>query len=106
MAAQFTPEQLQALHHLSQGYHEQQQQIDALQQELQRMHAPMAAAAAGPSAGAQRGEDPLSRLNRLLSKPSVFHGEHGNRVVDWINELERIQLMLRLSARLRQKHND
>jgi thiol-disulfide isomerase/thioredoxin len=25
---------------------------------------------------------------------------------DWINELERIQLMLRLSARLRQKHND
>jgi hypothetical protein len=25
---------------------------------------------------------------------------------DWVNELERIQLMLRLSARLRQKHND
>jgi hypothetical protein len=25
---------------------------------------------------------------------------------DWLNELERIQLMLRLSARLRQKHND
>jgi len=25
---------------------------------------------------------------------------------DWINEIERVQLMLRLSARLRQKHND
>jgi thiol-disulfide isomerase/thioredoxin len=25
---------------------------------------------------------------------------------DWLNEFERIQLMLRLSARLRQKHND
>jgi hypothetical protein len=25
---------------------------------------------------------------------------------DWINELERVQLMLRLSPRLRQKHND
>ena len=25
---------------------------------------------------------------------------------DWLNEFERVQLMLRLSARLRQKHND
>ena len=25
---------------------------------------------------------------------------------DWLNEVERVQLMLRLSARLRQKHND
>jgi hypothetical protein len=25
---------------------------------------------------------------------------------DWLGELERVQLMLRLSARLRQKHND
>ena len=27
-------------------------------------------------------------------------------VQDWLNEVERVQLMLRLSARLRQKHND
>jgi thiol-disulfide isomerase/thioredoxin len=27
-------------------------------------------------------------------------------VQDWLNEFERVQLMLRLSARLRQKHND
>jgi thiol-disulfide isomerase/thioredoxin len=27
-------------------------------------------------------------------------------IQDWLNEFERVQLMLRLSARLRQKHND
>ena len=27
-------------------------------------------------------------------------------VQDWLNEFERVQLMLRLSARLRQKHGD
>jgi thiamine monophosphate kinase len=33
-------------------------------------------------------------------------GELAATLQDWLNELERVQLMLRLSARLRQKHND
>jgi hypothetical protein len=27
-------------------------------------------------------------LGKLLSKPSQFHGEHGNRVYDWLSELD------------------
>lgn len=27
-------------------------------------------------------------LSKLLSKPSHFHGEHGNRVYDWLSELD------------------
>jgi hypothetical protein len=33
-------------------------------------------------------------------------GELGATLQDWLDELERVQLMLRLSARLRQKHGD
>jgi thioredoxin-like negative regulator of GroEL len=33
-------------------------------------------------------------------------GETAATLQDWLNEFERVQLMLRLSARLRQKHND
>jgi thiol-disulfide isomerase/thioredoxin len=33
-------------------------------------------------------------------------GETAATLADWFNEFERVQLMLRLSARLRQKHND
>jgi thiol-disulfide isomerase/thioredoxin len=33
-------------------------------------------------------------------------GELAATLQDWLNEYERVQLMLRLSARLRQKHND
>ncbi len=33
-------------------------------------------------------------------------GEVAATLADWFNEFERMQLMLRLSARLRQKHND
>ena len=33
-------------------------------------------------------------------------GELAQTLQDWLNEFERIQLMLRLSARLRQKHGD
>jgi thiol-disulfide isomerase/thioredoxin len=32
--------------------------------------------------------------------------ETSQTLADWINEFERVQLMLRLSSRLRQKHND
>jgi hypothetical protein len=27
-------------------------------------------------------------LGKLLNKPSQFHGEHGNRVYDWLSELD------------------
>jgi hypothetical protein len=94
MALQLTPEQLQALQQLSQAYQSQQQQIASLQQEVQRLHAPAASAAAAvgpvgsPSASSLRGDDSHFGLNRLLSKPSVFHGEHGQRVLDWISEFD------------------
>ncbi|HZY90199.1 MAG TPA: thioredoxin family protein [Gemmataceae bacterium] len=39
-----------------------------------------------------------------ISPPEA--GELAATLQDWLNELERVQLMLRLSARLRQKHND
>ena len=95
MSVQLTPEQLQALQNLSEAYHAQQQQIAMLQQELHQLHTPASAVAAVPSLGV--GSEPLRSserddshfgLNRLLSKPSVFHGEHGNRVMDWINEFD------------------
>jgi Retrotransposon gag protein/Zinc knuckle len=93
MAVQLSPEQLQALHQLEQAYQVQQQQIATMQQELQRIHAPQSVAASSApagssSAGSQRSDENHFGLNRLLSKPSVFHGEHGNRVLDWINEFD------------------
>ena len=92
MALQLSAEQLQALQQLSQAYQAQQQQITTLQQELHRLQGPAAAAAlsAGSSSESARAprDDSHFGLNRLLSKPSVFHGEHGNRVLDWINEFD------------------
>jgi hypothetical protein len=32
--------------------------------------------------------------------------EYNNTLQEWLNEFERVQLLLRLSARLRQKHGD
>ncbi len=92
MALQLTPEQLQAFQQLTQAYQAQQQQIASLQQELHHLQVPAAAAgssvnSSSESASAQR-DDSHFGLNRLLSKPSVFHGEHGNRVIDWINEFD------------------
>ena len=37
-----------------------------------------------------------------LSKPRNF----ADTLQDWVNEFERVQLLLRLSTRLRQKHGD
>lgn len=93
MTLQLTPEQLQAFQQLSQAYQTQQQQIATLQQELHHLHDPATTATssmmgtATESARVQR-DDSHFGLNRLLSKPSVFHGEHGNRVIDWINEFD------------------
>ena len=62
------------------------------------------------------GDRTLSRYRALAVKqlgPSCptgitppEQGELAATLQDWLNELERIQLMLRLSARLRQKHGD
>ena len=62
------------------------------------------------------GDRTLSRYRALAVKhlgPSCptgitppEQGELAATLQDWLNELERVQLMLRLSARLRQKHND
>ena len=62
------------------------------------------------------GDRTLSRYRALAVKqlgPSCptgitppEQGELAATLQDWLNEFERVQLMLRLSARLRQKHND
>jgi thiol-disulfide isomerase/thioredoxin len=62
------------------------------------------------------GDRTLSRYRALAvrqlgpSCPTVItppdQGEMAATLQDWLNEFERVQLMLRLSARLRQKHND
>ena len=92
MALQLTPEQLQGLQQLSHAYQAQQEQIASLQRELHQLHAPATAAAASVSSSSESAsvhrDDSHFGLNRLLSKPSVFHGEHGNRVLDWINEFD------------------
>ncbi len=59
---------------------------------------------------------PLQRYRSLAAKqlgPSCPTGilppdkdETAATLQDWLNEVERVQLMLRLSARLRQKHGD
>lgn len=62
------------------------------------------------------GERPLSRYRALARKQlgdsceiaiaSPNADEHAATLQDWLNEFERIQLMLRISPRLRQKHGD
>jgi len=62
------------------------------------------------------GDRPLSRYRALAARqlgPSCPTGlvvpeqdELAATLQDWLNETERVQLMLRLSARLRQKHGD
>ena len=65
---------------------------------------------------ARYGERTLSIYRKLAADqlgPSCPTGlippgpdELGATLQDWLDEIERVQLMLRLSARLRQKHND
>jgi thiol-disulfide isomerase/thioredoxin len=62
------------------------------------------------------GERPLSRYRAIARKqlgesceiaiapPDA--NEHATTLQEWLNEFERIQLMLRISPRLRKKHND
>ena len=62
------------------------------------------------------GERPLNRYRTLARKQlgdsceiaiaPPDPDEHAVNLQDWLNEFERIQLMLRLSPRLRQKHGD
>lgn len=62
------------------------------------------------------GERPLSRYRALARKQlgesceiaiaAPDRDEHAQTLQDWLNEFERIQLMLRISPRLRKKHGD
>jgi thioredoxin-like negative regulator of GroEL len=62
------------------------------------------------------GDRPLSRYRALAARqlgllcPTGLvipaEGELAATLQDWLNEFERVQLMLRLSARLRRKHGD
>jgi hypothetical protein len=83
----------QAFQQLAQAYQQQQQQIQALHEQLQHLHAAAPHPGSASSSGASVGEhhshsDHHSPLSKLLSKPSVFRGEHGNQVYDWIAELD------------------
>jgi hypothetical protein len=62
------------------------------------------------------GERPLSRY-RILARKQLGESceiaiappdaaEHASTLQDWLNEFERIQLLLRISPRLRKKHGD
>ena len=67
-----------------------QQQIQHGQQTAAQPHQAAASSAAHTffPVAPTSGFDDASALQKLLSKPSVFNGEHGNRVYDWLNELE------------------
>lgn len=85
----------QAFQQLAHAYQQQQHQIEALGQQLHQAQAAAAASSHPPRSGdaaAAEGHashsEHHSPLTKLLSKPSVFHGNHGNRVFDWIAELE------------------
>ncbi len=62
------------------------------------------------------GERPLSRY-RILARKKLGDAceiaiappdadEHASTLADWLDEFERIQLLLRISPRLREKHAD
>jgi hypothetical protein len=76
---------------------QQQQQIQALQQQLQQVSVQYAAVASRSASASAAESDHVHRaeesdhhfgLNRLLSRPSQFNGEHGDLVYDWINEMD------------------
>jgi hypothetical protein len=62
------------------------------------------------------GERPLNRYRAIARKQlgesceiaiaAPDPDEHATTLQEWLNEFERIQLMLRISPRLRQKHGD
>lgn len=95
---------MEALHHFElhqqQLFAQQQQQLQQqllemqrqLQDQLHAMQPPPASLAPASSsyvpASAPARRDDASAFSRLLSKPSVFKGEHGSRVHDWLAELE------------------
>lgn len=70
---------------------QQQQQIQSLQQQVQQVASAAAASASSSASARMHREDDAEHhfgLNRLLSKPSQFFGEHGDLVYDWINEMD------------------
>ncbi len=96
---------MEALHHFElhqqQLFAQQQQQLQQQFLEMQRqlqeqLHAmqhaqPPPPTLAPPSSSYVPASVPVRRddtFSRLLSKPSVFKGEHGSKVHDWLAELE------------------
>ena len=70
---------------------QQQQQIAQLQQEVQQLRMLSASAGASSSASMRHSDDSDVHfgLNRLMNKPSLFHGEFGSvSVYDWVIEMD------------------
>ena len=51
-------------------------------------HSPPSIPSSRPMVSVNREASASVTLSKLLSKPSHFHGEHGNRVYDWLSELD------------------
>lgn len=51
-------------------------------------HSPPSIPSSHPMVSVNRESSASITLRKLLSKPSHFHGEHGNRVYDWLSELD------------------
>ena len=88
-------EQLQAViqqqHQQLAQLQQQMQQMQQMQQTQQAQQAQLSASASssGSRAAAAEDSDPHFGLNRLMNKPSLFHGEFGrDKVYDWIIEMD------------------
>ena len=79
---------------------EQQRQLAALMQEVQRQHSMPAAAGVEALSRNPARHDELAASIRLFNscRPSLFRGEHGTKVQDWLSELESLFGTMELSA--------
>jgi hypothetical protein len=69
------------------GMERMYQQIEQLQQQFSQL------AATVPNASATHPPSQIIhsiRYDQLLPKPSIFHGEHGYQVYDFLNEMDSI----------------
>jgi len=72
---------------LCQALRQQHAELAQLRQAIQALVHPVAV---GSAVSSSTTDTPASTatLHKLLSRPSQFHGEHGNRVHDWLDELD------------------
>ena len=98
---QLTMEQLQHFTvSMQQAFAAQQQQLEAVQRQLQEQQRQPLHFSSSSSAVPVRRDETQSTLSRLLSKPSIFRGEHGTKVFDWISEFELLFPNLESAAHL------